>query len=320
AADSGAVRDQTVSDLGTTAADTSELSTADPAAFADEQGYDRGGSGEISAEDLAAARDELPAVRADIRAEAARIADEHAALLDAMGAGRGAGPGTGHLAFPDAGESWWSALNGQERERIRVNGYLAEKGATGAVSPDEVAQALADVLGRDTSQVAAVDPMMQWVQETRIADAARALANGRAINPDLYGGLDVNAIVESPYDLRDLFANKQIAAQHVAEVNAREAADEADRILGQTVGGPAPWEMTEAQYMAEVVQVDAAAAAATPIANDEWTGPVYSKADQAIMDRFTTLVPPALDDPTNPVSFEQMYREIIRTARIGGLV
>lgn len=319
-ADDGSSTIQTIADLFSDGGDTSAaadssggytLSERDPAAYADELGYTRE-PGDPSEADVAAARAELADVRQAVRDEAAQIADQHEAFLESAGLDRGS------IALPGPSDSWYQTLSAKERSRMWSAGWWAPAGSQTAISSDEFGQAMTVALGMGDAPSDA--GIQAWVQETRIIDAARALANGRVVIPARYGGLDANALVDSPYDLESLFANRTTAAQHLAEVNSRYTAEEADRILGPTVGGPAPWTMSEAQYVAEVTQVETAVQGIVPIADDEWTGPVYSQADQATLDRYRTLVPDALDDPANPVAFTDIYRDILKLARGGGLI
>lgn len=282
-------------------------STEAPGVFADRLGI----TSQVAdpKEALSAAKAELPALRADVRATAAKVQEEHEAWLEAMDADRG------KLATIDVGSdyrSWRDSLQGPEHDRLRQR-WFAAKGDTRALTPDELAAQLNDRMGRDMSTDEALD---LWLKETRIVDAAKALANGRAINPAGYGGLDVNTLVDSPFDLDKLFSGKDVAAAHVAQVNTEWTANEAERLLGHPTLGVAPWDMTEADYIAEVSQVDAAAQRIEPLAEDEW-GSDYSPEDQRTLSRLKELIPDGID-PTGTLGYDDLYESILTIARQGG--
>jgi hypothetical protein len=80
---------------------------------------------------------------------------------------------------------WYRQLAPAERERIQSRWtVLAPRG----VGPDVVAQELAPMIGRTVVGMADVENLMgEWVQLTRVADAAGSLRNHR-FNPARYGG------------------------------------------------------------------------------------------------------------------------------------
>jgi hypothetical protein len=80
---------------------------------------------------------------------------------------------------------WFRQLPSAERERIRSRWTVV---APHGVGPDVLAEQLAPMLGRTVVGMADVeDVMSEWVQLTRVADAAGSLRNHR-FNPARYGG------------------------------------------------------------------------------------------------------------------------------------
>jgi hypothetical protein len=80
---------------------------------------------------------------------------------------------------------WYRQLPSAERERIRSRWTVP---APRGVGPDVLAEELAPMIGRTVVGMADVeDVMSEWVQLTRLADAAGSLRNHR-FNPARYGG------------------------------------------------------------------------------------------------------------------------------------
>lgn len=194
--------------------------------------------------------------------------------------------------------------------------------------------------------------MTLWVEQTRVADAAKALANGKGITAARYGGLDVNHLIDTPYDINQIFtppggshvrlpkgtvlspaqkaeqaktasetyyANREAAARNIAEVRSEEIANKAYQSLGATFLGPAPWEMTEADYVEEVSRVEAQVKGMTPTGEDGWGDPEYSPEDNVALARIVTLIPDGID-PEGTMSYDELYQSILQVARAAGLV
>ena len=80
---------------------------------------------------------------------------------------------------------WFRQLAPSERERIRSGWTVV---APRGVGPDVLAEELAPMIGRTVVGMADVEGVMnEWVQLTRVADAAGSLRNHR-FNPARYGG------------------------------------------------------------------------------------------------------------------------------------
>jgi hypothetical protein len=80
---------------------------------------------------------------------------------------------------------WYRQLLSAERERIRSRWTVP---APRGVGPDVLAEELAPMIGRTVVSMADVENLMnEWVQLTRLADAAGSLRNHR-YNPARYGG------------------------------------------------------------------------------------------------------------------------------------
>ena len=297
-----------------------EPSTLAPGELADSLGYATG-SGDPTPEEVKAAERQVKAVRDAVKAEAKELADTHYAWLVDNDMYKLA-------PITDSQEDWyWKDITKAERSRLRTNGWVVrashidpdsaemqQVGVNVSIVEDKMRTLLGD---RDAS----VDPMAQWVKETRLVDAARAISKGSVDQVSLarYGNVDFNAIVDSPYDLTQLFRNQDFAALEIARVNAAEASDEAAQLLGRAVLGPAPYQMTEQEYLTEILASDAQVAAMVPTGTDEWTGaPTWSETDQAVLDRRRELLPDGIDDGTQ--GYDQIYRDILKVAREGDLI
>jgi hypothetical protein len=116
--------------------------------------------------------------------EARRVAEDHERVLEAIDVGRGrmAAPpklerrrtqlGVESRSSSGADWDWFYGLSRAEQSRLRSNWFSRERDA---MSPDEVA---------------ALIPLEEWPEHTRRADAGRALATGRVLASDRYGGLE----------------------------------------------------------------------------------------------------------------------------------
>lgn len=338
-------------DAGTGAADVLDqvaAGVASPGDFASAMGYTRAAP-TVTDSDVSAALKSLAGLRNDIRGQADQISRDYAATLDNAEVGRGM------VQSPiGRGQSWYEGLTTDEKTRLRIGNWFAPKGDTTAMGEDEVGEALARA-GLAPAQ--GTDPMISWVQQTRIVDASRALSNGRAINPDLYGGLNINHLVDTPYDLnklmpgpvtsanklsaaekaaqapasaadeaakkaaaKDLYlANRTEAARYVAQVQAESRGDEAWQTLKTPVGGPDPREMTQNEYVAEVTSLEAQAQGIVPLSEDDVFGPTYSTADRDVLARLQTLIPPGMD-PEGTLPLDVLYDSIIKLARETGRI
>jgi hypothetical protein len=290
------------------------ISSLPPAQLADMLGFEKVGT-QVTPQLMAWATEQVETTRAEIKKSAARIVAEHEAKLDRYDAGAGRVRRPARKVFDHyvgwrAGThtglyDWLDGLSTAEQTRLRRR-WFAEPGNTDVASIDEV---------EDGGL-----PIEEWLTETRIIDGAAALSHGRQVKPEAYGGLDVSQMVESPYDLVQIFGTKEEAARAIAEVEAATTEDEAWRMLPKCDQGPAPWQMTEDAYIGEAEMVEQRVRDAVPIEDDPEWGAVFSAEDNRLFDRYGELVPSGLEDPDHPVSFTELYRAILKLARQGGRI
>jgi hypothetical protein len=162
-----------------------------------------------------ATKADLAEVRCSIRESARAVEERHLADLERADAGpqRMAVPerlvkrrtfwGTTEYRSTQAADyDWFYGLAKAEQARLRENWFSSSPDAQ---SPDEV---FARIDQRD------------WLEQTRVVDASRALASGRIgdYKPARYGGLNPNHLIEgAPYDVRALWGNEDQARRHLAK-------------------------------------------------------------------------------------------------------
>jgi hypothetical protein len=133
--------------------------------------------------------------RAQLRAGLLATGGLHDDVLEAAMVGKGtmAAPAklvkrrsaAGHSEYRSTGAGdydWFYKLSRREQARLR-GGWFAPAG-TGE-SPDEVAERM---------------PISKWLEHTRHSDAARAVASGRHLQSDRYGGLTGQSLVRDQRD------------------------------------------------------------------------------------------------------------------------
>lgn len=162
---------------------------------------------------------ELAAARAELRGQAVKVEADHLAVLEVWDAGPGTIARPAPRVLHASGEyrdgeaadwDWFYRLSSAEQGRLRRN-WFAQPGDSCAQSPDE----LGDRLDCSSSEAMAL-----WVDETRIVDAARAMTTGRPVNPDLYGGFDIDSLFDSQYRATALYqSDLDEAEDHVTYVN-----------------------------------------------------------------------------------------------------
>lgn len=116
---------------------------------------------------------------------ARQTAEDHERTLEALDVGRGrmmAPPplrkvatqvGIEYRQIDDGSDwDWFYGLSKAEQGRLRSNWMTR---SPDALAPDEVAELM---------------PLEEWLEHTRRADAGRALATGRVLSSDRYGGLE----------------------------------------------------------------------------------------------------------------------------------
>lgn len=282
-------------------------SQASPAAYADYYDFSADPA-EVPKLSGRQAKIQLNEVRAGIKDTAAQIGAEHTALIESWEGGR--------LDYEATTADWFQALSSNERERL-AQFWMTKPGERG-LSADEMEPHIARTFGLEASQ--GTNLMMKWVDETRIAQAASSLGRGALIgtrNADRYGGMSINTIIDSPYDLNELFGAQPDAIAYLAAQGDTASADEAAEILGHPAG-TAPWEMTEADYVAECERLAAQVGEAEPTGVDGWGDEEFSPEDTAASDRLGELIPDGVEDANVPLT--SVYYAIVRLARIAGML
>ncbi len=95
---------------------------------------------------------------------------------------------------------WFYGLTKKEQARLRENWF------GGVQDPDEIEERVS---------------IREWLDLTRRVDAARALGSGRLVNPDRYGGLNPNHLIEgTPYNVRIIWAEDDRAIAHIHKAQA----------------------------------------------------------------------------------------------------
>ncbi len=182
------------------------------------------------------------------------------------------------------------------------------------MTPDVLADNWADIFGGPADVDAIMD---EWLFHNRRAEAANAVSLGRAPNPDLYGGLGPDDLLDSPYEFARLYGSLDEAIRHVVDAEAGEAADYAARAFRRVrPGSPAPWEMSEADWVAEYRTFREATEAILEEAGGDFDAVDPEDAD--IFDRLEELVPDGIEDPERPQSPQELYRAMLDLARIAG--
>lgn len=285
--------------------------------------------GDLTDSQIAQGRRDLKAVRAQARAEAERVREEVRGWFERQPSmwqlqppatrTRWVDPITGRVEFRSTsggGWDWFYGLGDDEQKRLRRS-WL--KGSADAASPDEVAEMLSQMVGRELS----TDEAMElWLEQTRRFDAAGALARGKVPAAGPYGGMDVDTLLgdefAADYRVTKVFDAEDAAVRYLAETHAELAADYAARMLPPAQLGPNAYELTFEQWQREVSTLEDILGDVRPIRDDEW-GPVYDPDDQELIDRWNELVPSGID-PDNTMPLEELYRRIVDVARTAGLI
>jgi hypothetical protein len=259
----------------------------------------------LSSEHLAAARAILPALRARVRAEASAARTDSLRILqnaDAMSVTRPSDRAIGEW-------DWTRGLMPAELERL---------GNWWSSSPANHVDAVADRLRAALPAMSGLgaDEVMGriWLYHTRIVDAAGAVARGKLPVAKRYSS-SINVanlapgVVADGYSPVALLGDDESAARHVASVDAVREADEAYRMLGDSVGsqyGPTPWTMSAESYTAELLSI-----AAQLEGTDEMTS-----SELELRARHDELVPKLLDDGAD---WPTLHASIVACAISAGL-
>lgn len=276
-----------------------------------------------SADQLAQARRDLPAARAEVRAQAVGQRDEILGVLDRADATHLAAPPravavrgpNGAVEYRRSGQGWdwFDALHPDEQKRLRRDGFWMRDGG---LSPDELAAHWSERTGRELSTEEA---LAEWLEQTRRADALSALSRGRIINPSGYGGLEIDSLVDTPYRVTSLFANGvDDAAAHLAAVTVDLESSFAERAFIPAQLGPAPYTLSLEDFVAEVTRLEDVVADAVPIRSDEFET-VFAPEVEAADRRLRELIPAGVEDPEHPLPLDQLHGMIVDLARKAGL-
>ena len=183
------------------------------------------------------ARQEVLAVRAQVRESAARHAGEIFGTLDDVGGLR--------LHRPTRGAGTWDGWELlSDGEKKRLGRYVSTRRGQGRIDFDELAENARNrgyVLPDATDD----DVFDWWLQQTRTLDQAGAIAKGRLPAPRSYGRIDTQLAARTDVDVDDLFgvhldeaAARRVAAELVAE--QREYLRVLDAAVRPVHGDP-PW-------------------------------------------------------------------------------
>jgi hypothetical protein len=291
-----------------------------------------------TAEQIAQARRDLDYYRERARASAARTAETMEAELGsldqavlgappravvrrrgAVGSRQGAkvqrvnADGTPYIG----GEwDWYEGLAESEKKRLRRQWV----GQPNGHAPDQL-----DAIYRDRWGTDDVDATLaKWLDLNRRADAARAVARGRAPSPTAYGNLDVDELVpDEPFDVSTLFGSDvRTAVGRILSRYDDEAARFADEALNAPPArlGPDPWDMTEDDFVRELNRIDEVYAANdVPVVDfDDTLGrPRYAPDVEEELARLAELVPAEFQELD--VGYADLHRAIIQWADRAGL-
>ncbi len=275
---------------------------------------------DLTAEQIAAAGRELPALKAWVRDAAKAVQEEARFALDSADAYRMAPPYARDSVEAKATGvyDWFHGLAADEQSRLRATWMTGERQTA---NPDLIAERLSSFYGPGTHE----EQMARWVDETRRYDAAGALARGKLPQAGRYGGerFDLDAIFgDGTFAVRELFdSDPETAIRSVASTTRGQAEEFAARaFLRPGDGRLSPFEMSQDDYVAELVDLEARAALIKPIRAAEGDfGPEYSRADQLVLRRLNELVPSdILDADTLPA--DVLHQKIMTLAQEAGRV
>lgn len=263
------------------------------------------------------ARATVKAVKADIRATAAREADNLAAWLSDNSLDQ--------ITRPAALRRRADMLSGGQRSvRAELGNYdFLEQLDAGELrrvrgrfvdadlhKPDLIAQRVRDITNTDYTDDEALDWLVdRWLHE----DGLRSVASGRIPKYADPENLIPGDYALDGYQLDRLFGvGVDDAAGHVAQVQKEAGQRYAARVLGDPTAGPAPWQMTADDFVRELEQLeDLVANTMTGAGVDP--GPAFRQAER----RLRELAPADLDVPGDANPYE-LYEAIRFTAQTAG--
>lgn len=299
----------------------------------------------LTAEEFAAARSEIEAVRQQIRHAAAKERDRLAAWMSDNSVDKLAAPlpkrlvidGLGNKRYvrDSPGYDWLEQLDKPALKRVEKrmaarSGTATRSGTAGGstarertgklFTPDQLAERVQNLTSRDLSENEAMQWLIQlWDTETGLGAMARgkipAYVDPAALVPDY---------ATTGWDYARIFGpDLDEAAAHVAATNKQQALEYATRaFVDRNTGRPQPYAMTFDDYLDELIDIEDRATSARPIRSDDW-GDVYSPEDQAALDRWAELVPRNIDLPDLGdgaiAHIDTIWERIQETARQAGL-
>lgn len=203
------------------------------------------------------------------------------------------------------GYDWLEQLDDAELRRVRARMVDDD------LYPPDV---LAGVIRQKTESDMSDDEAMEWLLERWLhEDALRSVASGRLPKYAEPANLIPPDYAMEGYDLARLFGvDDADAIGHVAQVQANQARQFADRVLGRPSAGPAPWEMDAGDYVVELDEVERILADTQLPAGMAPPGE-YVWAQRRIRE----LVPPDLDTQ-GATSAEELLEAIRVTAQLAG--
>lgn len=222
----------------------------------------------------------------------------------------------GNMHVDDAGAEWdwFRQLPGEEQARIRKN-WMAREGEAGS-TPDQIQASWAARRGDDALAGGIEAAMQDFVRQTREIDALDRLAKGEGTAADLdlvayrveqgvAPGVRLD-LEEAAGSLTEMPAGRKPGPkQRMAQRAERFAEFMRERLAREDLGpeppvsrtdAPAGWQMTEAEFSAEVMSLSetvAAAARRLDEAADEWAE--MTPAETAAYNRLNELLPPEWD-------------------------
>lgn len=256
-------------------------------------------------------------IKADIRSVAQREADDLGAWLFNNELDKIARPerlqrsmdqfGRMRSRRTQSGYDWLEGLDDAEMRRVRARMVDDD-----IYMPDVLAQVVNQKSNLDLQE----EEAMQWLLERWLhEDGLRSLASGRLpkyVDPDSI--IPPDYAMEG-YDIARLFGvDEADAVGHVAQVQAGQARQFAERVLGRPSAGPAPWDMDTVDYVAELDEVELILAD-TQLSAGIDPGDTYRWAQR----RITELVPRDLD-ASGATSAEELLEAIRVTAQLAGLL
>ena len=271
----------------------------------------------VTPEGLAAARKELPKLKANVRSAAGEVRDEAQFALDAADVFQMAPPyARGSVEARSTGlYDWFWSLHPDEQARLR-SGWM--KGHRQTANPDLIAERMGNFYGGadyDTS-------IARWLEETRRYDAAGALQRGKLPAQTRYGDLDIDSIFgDGTYKVADLFdSDPDHAARSVANTLQEQSEEFAGRAFARPSGDrPAPYQMTEREYIDELTAVEAKARDIRPVRTDADFGDEFTPEDEAVLRRLNELVPLGIEG-AETLPADVLHQKVMELARTAGLI